>query len=69
MENDIVEGTQATTLRGGDFRLEIIPTNGAFEYELYQKEEMLWSGGDLDTYDGVIAELSMVHEALKAIFG
>jgi hypothetical protein len=61
---------QAKTLVGGDFRIEILEENGFFEYELWgPKEKLIICGGDFETYDELIEELSEFHQGLKAIFG
>jgi hypothetical protein len=61
---------QAKTLVGGDFRIEILDDTGRFEYELWgPKDKLIICGGDFDTYDEVIEDLSELHQGLKAIFG
>ncbi len=70
MENNVNEEVQyVNTLVGGDISIIISQEEELFEYAVYRKKELLWSGGQYETYEEVVAELSEVHESLRAIFG
>jgi len=57
------------TLVGGEFVIKILQEEALFEYFVYKNNELLWTGDTYETYDEVITELSVMHEALHAIFG
>lgn len=56
-------------LTGGDYTIVITNNDEGFNYEVKKGNDLLWSGGEHSTYEETIIELSMIHEALKAIFG
>ena len=57
------------TLVGGEFVIKIQKEGSVFDYFVYKNDELLWSGCDHPSYEGLIIELSAMHEALHAIFG
>lgn len=64
-----VEKDYNKILKGGDYTIIINGVDGAFTYDVYKKDELFFSGGEWSSYEEVIAELSELHNSLRAIFG
>lgn len=70
-EKPMDEEKQNMALTGSGYRLEIEQNeDGMFGYDLFgPSDNLILCGGDFETYDDLIEEMSELNAALGAIFG